>query len=224
MPLLLLIRHGENDFVKTGRMAGHTPGVHLNERGREQADELAEALKDVPLAAIYSSPLERAIETAAPIARLRQLETQVKDGLIESFIGDWQGLEIKAARKFDTWGTLQNHPSRFRFPGGESIQEQQTRIVTAIEEIARNHAPHEIVALVFHADPIKLAVTYYLGMPLDNFQRIGVDTASVTVLHLGREGASLVKQNMRAPFKFPVPSGPPAKKNFLEKLLGMLRK
>ena len=68
MPLLLLIRHGENEYVKTGKMAGRLPGVHLNEKGQKQAQALGDALKDVPIKAIYSSPLERAIETATPIA------------------------------------------------------------------------------------------------------------------------------------------------------------
>ncbi len=224
MPLLLLIRHGENDFVKTGRMAGHTPNVNLNERGQQQAAELAEALKDVPLAAIYSSPLERAVQTAEPIAAIRNLNINIRQGIIESYIGDWQGLELKKASKLPEWKLVQRSPSRFRFPNGESFQEMQTRVVSEIETIAASHQPHEIVALVFHADPIKLAIAYYLGMPLDNFQRIGIDTASVSVLHLGKEGVHLAKQNMRVPFKFPVPQGPPERKNFIEKLLSMFRK
>ena len=221
MPLLLLIRHGENDFVKTGKMAGHTPGVHLNERGKEQAAELGETLKDVPLAAIYSSPLERAIETAEPIAQGRELQIQIRPALIESNIGAWQGSEIKNVRKLPEWKMVQNQPSRFRFPDGESFQEMQTRLVNEIESIAKAHQPEDIVALVFHSDPIKLVVAYYLGMPLDNFQRISIDTASVTMLYVSPGGVSLVKQNLRTPFKFPLPEKRPGKQSILQRILEM---
>ena len=81
MPLLLLIRHGENEFVKTGKLPGHLPGIHLNERGQKQAQALGEALKNVPIKAIYSSPLERAMETAAPIATSHKLEIFREPGL-----------------------------------------------------------------------------------------------------------------------------------------------
>ncbi len=205
MPLLLLIRHGENDYVKTGRLAGHTPEVHLNERGQKQAAELGEALKDLPLAAIYSSPLERAIETAQPIAAKRGLEIQVRPNLIESKIGEWQGQELKALQKLPEWKIVQNAPSRFRFPGGESFAEMQTRLISEIESINRAHKEQDVVALVFHADPIKLVIAYYLGMPLDHFQRIGCDTASVSMLAMNNTGVMLVKQNLRPPFQIHLP-------------------
>ena len=98
MPLLLLIRHGENDFTKKHKLAGYTPNVHLNERGQSQAQALAEALKDVPIKAIYSSPLERAVETATPIAAARGLEIQMEAGLLETNVGKWQGRSLAALR------------------------------------------------------------------------------------------------------------------------------
>ena len=205
MTILLLIRHGENDYVKTGRMAGQLPDVHLNERGRAQAAELAEALAQAPIKALYSSPLERALETAAPLAEKLGLTVNVRPGLLETGIGDWTGMELKAARKLPEWKTVQNAPSRFRFPGGESFVEIQTRLVNEIESIAKEHKGNELVACVSHADPIKLVVAYYLGMPLDHFQRLGCDTASVTMLMLGEGGAGLLKLNQRPPFNFPVP-------------------
>ena len=99
MPLLLLIRHGENEFVKTSKLAGQLPGVHLNERGNQQAAALAESLKEVPLTAIYSSPLERAIETAEPIAEHHKLELQLRTDLMDNDIGDWQGRTLKQVRR-----------------------------------------------------------------------------------------------------------------------------
>lgn len=203
MPLILLIRHAENEYVKTGRMAGRTPGVHLNERGQGQARELADALAQAPIKALYSSPMERATETAAPLAEKLGLEMQVRAGLIEADIGQWTGMELKAARKLSEWKTVQAAPSRFRFPGGESFVEIQSRLVNEIETIAKENDKDALVACVLHADPIKLIVAYYMGMPLDHFQRLACDTASVTMLMLGGAGAALLKLNQRPPFSFP---------------------
>ena len=203
MPTLLLIRHGENDYIKTGKMAGRIPGVHLNERGREQAEALARALADVPIQAIFSSPLERAIETSEPIARSRRLEVQIEAGLLESDVGKWQGRPWKSIRLMKAWKIVLHSPSRFRFPGGESFPEMQTRIVSALERIVQIHKkPQDIVACVFHADPIKLAVSHFLGLPLDHFQRLSCDTGSLTVIYAGDSGANLVKLNQRPPFEF----------------------
>lgn len=200
MPLLMLIRHGENEYVKTNKLAGHLPGVHLNDRGRQQVVDLAVALKDVPLKAIYASPLERAVESAEPIAEGRKLEIQLRPALKDNHIGTWQGRTLKQLRRMKKWKIVQQAPSRFRFPEGESFLETQTRVVSCLDEIAASHKPKDILAVVFHADPIKLAVAHYLGMPLDHFQRLGCDTASVTVLYLSATGAHLIKLNQGPPF------------------------
>jgi probable phosphoglycerate mutase len=205
MPIFLLIRHGENEYVKTGRMAGRLPEVHLNDHGIKQALELADALKQVPVKALYSSPLERARETAAPLAEKLGLEVQIRPGLIETGIGAWAGQELKTVRKLPEWKIVQQSPSRFRFPDGESFPECQTRLVTEIEALVLLHKPEEIIACVSHADPIKLLTAYYLGMPLDHFQRLGCDTASVTMLMLAEKGVMLAKLNQRPPFSFPIP-------------------
>lgn len=205
MPLLLLIRHGENEFVKTGKMAGRLPEVHLNERGQKQANELAEALSKLPIKAVYSSPLERARETAAPLAAVLGLEVSIRVGLMETNIGDWSGQELKTVRKLPEWKTVQVAPSRFRFPNGESFDECQSRLVTEIEAIAQAHKTDELIACFSHADPIKLVTAYYLGMPLDHFQRLGCDTASLTALMLSEKGVMLAKLNQRPPFHFSLP-------------------
>ncbi len=203
MPLLLLIRHGENDFVKTGKMAGRLPGVHLNERGQKQAHALGEALKNVPIKAIYSSPLERAMETATPIANARKLQIIQEPDIMDADIGKWQGKSWKVLSLTKVWKIVQNSPSRFRFPDGESFPEMQTRITGVLERIIKKHnKPQDIIAVVFHADPIKLAVSHFLGLPLDHFQRLGCDTGSLTALHAGEMGAHLIKLNHRPPFDF----------------------
>lgn len=203
MPTLLLIRHGENDYVKTGKMAGRLPGVHLNERGKKQAEALAEALKDVPIKAIFSSPLERAMETADPMARSHQLDIHPEPDLMDTLIGKWQGRSWKVLRLTKAWKIVQNAPSRFRFPGGESFPECQMRIVNVLERVIQKHnKPQDVIAVVFHADPIKLAVAHFLGMPLDHFQRLSCDTGSLSALYVNESNANLIKLNQRPPFDF----------------------
>lgn len=203
MTLLLLLRHGENDYVKTGKMAGRIPGVHLNERGQKQAQALGEALRNIPLKAVYASPLERAMETAVPIAEPHKLTIIQESDLMDTHVGKWQGRSWKVLRLTKAWKIVQEAPSRFRFPEGESFPETQLRIVNVLERIVRKHnKPKDIVAVVFHADPIKLAVAHFLGMPLDQFQRLGCDTGSLTALHVNEMGAHLMKLNQRPPFDF----------------------
>jgi probable phosphomutase (TIGR03848 family) len=212
MPLLLLIRHGENDFTKKHKLAGYTPEVHLNERGQTQAQALADALKDVPIKAIYSSPLERAMETATPIAAARRLEVQVEAGLLETNVGKWQGRSLASLRLQKHWKVVQSAPSRAQFPEGETFYECQARIVTALDSISKKYKPQDVIACVFHADPIKLAVAHYIGLPLDHFQRLSCDTGSLTALYVGEAGANLIKLNQRPPFDF-LPQNAKAKNN-----------
>lgn len=209
MPLLLLIRHGENDFTKKHKLAGYTPNVHLNERGQSQAQALADALKEVPIKAIYASPLERAVETATPISTARGLQIQLESGLLETNVGKWQGRSLAALRLQKAWKIVQGAPSRAQFPEGETFYECQTRVVTALDSISRKYKPQDLVACVFHADPIKLAVAHYLGLPLDHFQRLSCDTGSLTALYVSESGANLIKLNQRPPFEFLVPPKKP---------------
>ena len=125
MPLLLLIRHGENDYTKTHKLAGRLPGVHLNEHGQKQARALAEALTQVPIKAVYSSPLERAVETATPIAKARGLKIQIEKGLLETNVGKWQGRSLASLRLQKQWRVVQQAPSRAQFPEGETFYELQ---------------------------------------------------------------------------------------------------
>jgi probable phosphomutase (TIGR03848 family) len=202
MPLLLLIRHGENEYVKTGKLAGRLPGVHLNERGQKQARALGEALKDVPIKAVYSSPLERAMETAGPIVKTRRLKIISEPDLMDIDFGKWQGRSWKVLRLTKAWKIVQSAPSRFRFPEGESFPEAQLRIVNVLERIVHKHKQHDVIAVVFHADPIKLVISHFLGLPLDHFQRLGCETGSLSLLSVGESGAGLVKLNQHPPFVF----------------------
>jgi probable phosphoglycerate mutase len=200
MPTLLLIRHGENEFVKQGRLPGRLPGIHLNDHGREQAAALAGSLQKLPIRAIYASPLERAIETAEPLARSLGLALQLRPALLDTHVGEWEGQLLKKLRKLSLWQQVQQHPSEVRFPGGESFLELQERLVKEIDVIRAAHKPKEMVAVVFHCDPIKLVLAHYIGLPLDGFQKLGVAPGSVSVLMLGKSVALLAALNLRPPF------------------------
>ncbi len=194
MTQLLLIRHGENNYTKAGKLAGWTPGVSLNEAGRRQAQALAERLKAAPIKALYSSPLERARETAAPLAAAKGLTVEILDGVGEVRYGAWQGKSLKQLARTKLWRTVQGLPAAMQFPGGETFRAVQTRAVEAVEGLVRRH-PKALVAVVSHGDVIKLVVAHYLGLPLDLFQRLAVNTASVTALRLGHGQPVLVKLN-----------------------------
>ena len=115
MPTILLIRHGENDYVKEHRLPGRKPGIHLNDKGLTQAKTVAKRLKKAPIKAVYSSPLERTMETAKPIAKALNLPVIPRQGLIETDVGKWQGKKIKQLSQSKKWVKVQLAPSRFRF-------------------------------------------------------------------------------------------------------------
>jgi probable phosphoglycerate mutase len=203
MAYALLIRHAQNDWVKKKRLAGWTPGVHLNDVGRKQAEQLAGRLAQLPLKAIYSSPLERCLETAAAIATAHPLEVQQVKGMGEVRYGKWQGKKIKKLSKKPAWHNIQHYPSRFRFPGGESLFEVQQRAVSAIEVLARKHEG-ESFAIVSHADVIKLALAHYLGMHIDLFQRLAIAPASVSLVALPKSGlVRVLRVNDHGPIEPP---------------------
>ncbi|HMQ31630.1 MAG TPA: MSMEG_4193 family putative phosphomutase [Chloroflexaceae bacterium] len=193
MTLLLLIRHGTNDWVH-GRLAGWTPGVKLNEEGRRQAQALSERLGDLPIGAIYTSPLERCVETATAIAQPRGLPLRLVEQIGEVRYGEWQGAELKELYKHELWPGVQFYPSGTRFPNGETLGEAQMRMVQALDGLRARH-PKEIVAVCSHADIIKLAIAYYVGMHLDLFQRLVINPCSLTAIAFEPMGPRLLAFN-----------------------------
>lgn len=182
MTTVLLIRHGLTDANTGGLLAGWTPGVHLAEKGREQVTTLAERLAAVPVAGIVSSPLERCQETAEALAAGRELAIATDDRLGECRYGEWQGQPLKVLAKDPLWKVVQNHPSAAQFPGGESLRETQARAVAAVREHNKSFGAEATWIAVSHGDVIKAVLADALGMHLDEFQRIVVDPASVSVV------------------------------------------
>ena len=181
---ILLVRHGVTGT--TGKvLPGRAPGLHLSSQGVAQAQRVAERLAELETAphALYVSPLERTRETAAPIAAALHVHTKTDRGLLECDFGDWTGKTLASLRKKPEWRAVQHSPSTFRFPAGESFTEMQLRIWTTLERLASAHRGETIV-IVSHADPIKAAVTYAQGVPLDLFQRTVISTCSISALIL----------------------------------------
>ncbi len=179
---VLLVRHGATATTGT-ILPGRAPGLHLSERGLAQAEAVAARLKELnkkPVA-VYASPLERTKETAAPIAKALGLRTQTERGLLECDFGTWTGKRLAMLAKRPEWRQVQHSPSTFRFPAGESFSEMQLRIWSTLEALAAKHRNRSVV-VVSHADPIKAAVTFAQGVPLDLFQRTVISPCSISVL------------------------------------------
>jgi probable phosphoglycerate mutase len=188
--LVLLVRHGTTPT--TGKvLPGRARGLHLSERGHEQAQRVAERIAEIgAVHAVYASPLERARETAAPIGKITKKPVRIERGLLECDFGQWTGASLRRLSKKPEWTTVQRTPSAFRFPDGESFLEMQHRIVDAVDTIRRRHIGKTVVC-VSHADPIKAYVAHVMGTPLDLFQRIVISTCSITAVLVG-DGAPIV--------------------------------
>jgi len=191
----LLVRHGRTPT--TGKvLPGRAPGLHLSDEGRAQAERTAERIAELPAApvAVYASPLERAVETARPIARRLGLRVRVERGLLECDFGAWTGARLSTLRRRREWGTVAALPSSFRFPDGESFLEMQARVLSTLDRLVARHRGETFVA-VSHADPIKAAVAATAGVPLDLFQRLVVSPCSVSAVVRGGSAAHVLCVN-----------------------------
>ena len=191
---LLLVRHGNTST--TGKLLpGRAPGLHLAESGVRQAERAGERIAELKrVDAIYTSPLERARETAAPIAKATGVKPKIERGLLECDFGDWTGAELPKLMKLPEWRTVQRAPSTFRFPNGESFTEMQVRIVSTLDRLRARHHGGTIVC-VSHADPIKAAMAHALGTHLDLFQRIIISTCSISAIGFAGDGPMALTVN-----------------------------
>ncbi|HZV34837.1 MAG TPA: histidine phosphatase family protein, partial [Verrucomicrobiae bacterium] len=175
-----LIRHATNDLVGNA-IAGRMPGVSLNRQGQREAEKLAVRLGRKPIQMIFSSPLERAVETAVPLAKRLGLDIQISDGLNEIDFGSWTRQTFEQLAALPGWQRWNSFRSGARAPNGETMLEAQTRIVTEIQRLHFEY-PEQTMALFSHADTLRAALIYFLGMPLDFIHRIEIAPASVSIL------------------------------------------
>lgn len=192
--LVVLVRHGVTAHTTAQVLTGRTPGVDLSDDGRRQADAAADRLAPLPVTCVYSSPIERTSQTARSIAARHGLAVRDLPGVVEVDYGEWSGRTIAELTKLPLWRTVQNAPSRVRFPAGETLIHMAGRVVEALDRVAEDH-PGEVVVVVSHADPIKAALAHYSGAPFDAFQRFVVAPASISIVSIGPSGGALVLSN-----------------------------
>lgn len=185
MTTLLLIRHGVT--ASTGTRLGGRTQAELSDAGRRQAEQVGERIADLPVRAVYASPLARTWQTAEIVGKSVGREPVVCEGLLEVDYGRWTDRSLKSVARTKMWPVIQQRPSLASFPDGETIRGAQIRAADAVEELVSRH-PSGVIAAVSHADVIKALVAFYLSLPLDGFQRLHVSPASVSALQLAPGG------------------------------------
>lgn len=193
MTRFLLIRHALTDFTGK-RLSGRTPGVFLNAEGREQSLQLANKLAGTKIDALYSSPLERAVETCRPIADTRHLSWKISEDFMEINFGKWTNLTIDELRNDPEFVLFNSCRSSAAIPGGEFMHEAQSRIVSGLQKLYRKHKD-ETVGVVSHADLIISALAFYAAIPLDMMNRLEISPASLSIIEIYDHTAKIVLLN-----------------------------
>jgi probable phosphomutase (TIGR03848 family) len=193
MTTFFFVRHGVTSHTGS-RLTGWTPDVHLTDEGEGEVQTVADWLGRVPLKAVYSSPIDRTVETARIIAAPHKLQVRTRRGLGEVQYGKWTNRPIRSLMKTKLWGTIQRWPSAARFPDGETLREVQARALDEVERLAGEH-PKDAVCCVSHGDVIKLIAAHYLGVHIDLFQRIVISPASVSVFSVDPRGPYVLSLN-----------------------------
>lgn len=201
MTTILLIRHGDNDSL--GKyLPGDQPGIHLNASGQAQARLVAESLKDVPITSIVSSPLERAVETAEPLAQVLGLPITRDPNFMEMNTGSWTGRVFTEIKEDPLWELLRSDPENYGFPGGETFSVAQIRLWMALQRVVENQPDHAIVAVFSHSDCIKLLLTRAMDAPIKRYYSYSVDPASLSVLVFRKERIYLDCMNLHLPYQW----------------------
>lgn len=188
MTTFYLMRHGNTTAGET--IPGRLPGVHLSDNGRQQALRLAETLAEVPFDVIYSSPLDRTRETAAPLCERQKKNPVILEDIIEIDFGDWTGKSFQELEPNETWKQFHTFRSGTRPPNGELMVDVQKRMVDRIESLRHEH-PQGTLAIFSHGDPIKVAIAHYAGIPLDFILRIKISTGSFSVISVDNWGPKI---------------------------------
>lgn len=194
MARLLFVRHATHDLLPKNVIAGRRPGIHLNDLGKKQAEEIARSLASLPIEAIYCSPLERACETAAPLIEQLELPPQIADEFNEIDFGEWTGRTVADLDQLPQWQRWNSFRSGTLVPNGESMLDVQARCMRKIFELEHQH---RLVAIFSHGDVIRAMVAHFLGLHLDFLSRIEIATASVSVVDVNRDGAKVSLVNGR---------------------------
>jgi probable phosphomutase (TIGR03848 family) len=197
MTTFLLVRHALTDWVGRG-LAGRLPAISLSEAGRAQAAALGERLRDLRLDAVYSSPLDRALQTAEAVARPHHLTVQAREGLNEVDFGEWTGMAFEQLVADRRWTAFNTHRATAPVPGGEAMSRVMARVASELGVLAARHPVGRVVA-VSHCDVIRAAVLHYLGLSADHYARLEASPASVAVLQLGASGPRLLRLNDTGP-------------------------
>jgi probable phosphoglycerate mutase len=193
MTTIYLVRHGKTDLTGQ-RIIGNTPGIHLNETGRSQAGRVAEYLQQFPIQAIISSPMERATETASPLAKRLNLPVIPVEFLHEINFGDLQG-KGEELKDLPVWQQFLAHPAAVQFPNGESVREAQERVVSGLEELSKQFAPASQITCFAHCEILRLAIAFTLHIPLDDYMRLTIDTGSISCLEWEDDVQRLIMLN-----------------------------
>ncbi|MEO5981525.1 MAG: MSMEG_4193 family putative phosphomutase [Pedococcus sp.] len=221
MPTLLLVRHGHSSANGEGILAGRLPGIHLTDRGREQAQRLGQRFVGVAPVCVVSSPLERCLETAAQLGQAVDVPVRVEDDLQECAYGAWTGRKLAELAKEPLWATVQDDPATARFPhhathAAESLLEMSERVVAAVRridaEVAAEHGDRAVWVAVSHGDLVKALLAEATGSGLGHFQRYTADPASVSAIRYGGRHTFLLAANELNPDlqRFvAAPEGPP---------------
>lgn len=201
---LLFVRHGQTDWNPTGRVMGRSD-IPLNATGIRQIEKTRDWLKKIEVHAVYSSPMERALQSAEILAKgVGDLKVIPDEGLAEIDYGDWVGVTFKEIEENHTqeYNNYRFKASKMKIPGGEAVVDVQKRSVGAVERIRKKHRDGERVVVVSHADVIKAMLLHYLGLPLDHLQLLGCDNGSLSIFRFGTEwGDRLVALNYFADVK-----------------------
>jgi probable phosphoglycerate mutase len=195
MPIIYLLRHAQSTANTKGILAGQDDSVELSKDGFKQAEELANYLKNLKINQVYCSPLTRCVQTVTPFMMTKpKISFQIKPELIEMNYGQWSGKKLHVLSRDRRWRTVQNKPSSFTFPQGESFKQMRRRVDGLIKDLSFEKGP---ILLVTHGDIIKMILAASLSLPIDRFQSFVAEPASISAIHIGRSSNSIIQSNYK---------------------------
>lgn len=187
---ILFIRHGQTDWNKNGRIMGARP-VPLNREGIRQVEEAAKALDSIDIKAVYTSPLKRAVQTARLLARGRSMRVVEAPELSEIDYGDWVGKTFDEVIRYPAYRLYHTNPARAQAPRGEKMKDVLERGVRWVETMRQGHRRGGRIMAVSHADVIKVILTHYLNLDLNEMLRMRIDNAAVSILWINGKSSGV---------------------------------